>query len=208
MKQATSTNPDSKPQTNTATTSRRPNRPSRHPESRTHKPEHRTPPERLAPSPKAKTGFDSLAVGGGKHKSSVRKEVSAQPKSCGNFESEVKKAARPVAEADKAVDAAEAHVETVEAAAGTARAKRSKANGERIGKLWWLGHSRSLAHPSRHCRSPTYGPRITNSVRNRPEFLQPHGKNLFGFRKCLSLNPLVYKLQKLTGCGRVARVSL
>ena len=32
-------------------------------------------------------------------------------------------------------------------------------------------------------------------------FLQPHGKNLFGFRKCLSFNFLVHKLQKLMGYG-------
>ncbi len=66
-------------------------------------------------------------------------EVSAKSKPCGNFEAEVKKAARQVADANKFVDAAEAQVEKAEAAAGTARVKRDTANGNRLAKLWLLG---------------------------------------------------------------------
>ena len=126
-----------KPRTSTMPSRRPKARPT--PKSRTHKPEPRTPPQLLAPLPKAKREFDSLAVGDRKQKHRVSTEVFARSPVCENFEAEVKKAARQVAEADKAVGAAEAHVEKVEAAAGTARAKRAKANGNRIAKLWRLG---------------------------------------------------------------------
>ena len=81
-----------------------------------------SPPQRLAPSPKAKREFDSLAVDR-KQKHRVPKEVFARSKACENFEAEVKKAARQVADADKAVAAADAQIEKADAAAGIARAE-------------------------------------------------------------------------------------
>ena len=80
-----------------------------------------------------------MVVGGRKQRNRVPTEVSARSKSCGNFEAEVKKAARQVKDADKAVAASEAQVEKAEATAGIARAERDKANGNRIAKLWRLG---------------------------------------------------------------------
>ena len=80
-----------------------------------------------------------MAVGDRKQKHRVPKEVFGRSPVCENFEAEVKQAARQVEDADKAVAAAEKHVEKADAAAGTARAKRAKANGNRIGKLWRLG---------------------------------------------------------------------
>ena len=63
----------------------------------------------------------------------------AQSKACENFEAEVKKAARQVADAGKAVAAADAQIEKADTAAGIARAERAKTNGDRIAKLWRLG---------------------------------------------------------------------